>query len=258
MKERSVTAGFADERRRFFGRDLDNEERVRGLPSELDWPEYLSRLVGRASSNLLDAGKRGEKQRSTKTWLLRRTLETPRTTSSEVLLERRIARADVRWANQVNIASGLTDPSADGHRNIDLVRYDDVSCHLDFVELKVKSNNAFYAAVELLEYICVYVACRRHRDALTLHDRDVMRARSLRGIVLAPAAYYLEKDVLEPLRLHAPQVREGLRGVANSAGGLSLEFAFERFPATFIWEPAKTDESELRRAFESREDILDL
>ncbi len=114
--------------------------------------------------------------------------------SPEVTLERALvsaARSQGRddWSNQVPIASGMIAGGGDRRRAIDLVHRRGPDA-FDFVELKVRSDNPLYAAVEVLKYGFVWLLSREHRALLGYRGKAVVEASDVRLSVLAPHSYY--------------------------------------------------------------------
>ncbi len=155
--------------------------------------------------------------------------------SPEVTLERAIvsaARSQGRadWSNQVPIASGMIAGGGDRRRAIDLVHLRGPDA-FDFVELKVGSDNPLYAAVEILKYGFVWLLSREHRVRLGYSGKALVEASDVRLSVLAPHAYYdgLALDWLEA------GLSQGVLALGTERHGVRLSFAFEAFPASFVW-----------------------
>ena len=153
-------------------------------------------------------------------------------TSSEVILERAFAvhLADTgRWANQVPTASGCST-GRDGKRSIDLVQ-DLENGRLKFVELKTGSNDACYAAVEILLYGLIYLVTRRHyaRPGIPLPSRSerLLSAKSVCLVVLAPEHYYAH-GTQSAFRELESAIDSSLRDFSTNLGlGVTLSFRFE-------------------------------
>lgn len=155
--------------------------------------------------------------------------------SPEVTLERAIVRAAKSqdredWSNQVPIASGMIAGSGDRRRAIDLVHRRGPDA-FDFVELKVGSDNPLYAAVEILKYGFVWLLSREHRAQLGYDGKPLVGASDVRLSVLAPHPYYsgLALDWLEA------GLSEGVKALGTERQEVRLSFAFEAFPASFVW-----------------------
>jgi hypothetical protein len=127
-----------------------------------------------------------ERNKDPETWLERMIVNRPKGLSPDT----------ETWVNQVPIASGLTDPHADGSRRIDLVR-DCGDGTYDFVELKVEDATPLYAAMEILKYGLVYALCRKETSVLQLKhkERPLLQAKGVHLRVLAPAKYYADFDL---------------------------------------------------------------
>lgn len=155
--------------------------------------------------------------------------------SPEVTLERAIvsaARSQGRtdWSNQVPIASGMIAGGGDRRRAIDLVHQRGPDA-FNFVELKVGSDNPLYAAVEILKYGFVWLLSREHRARLGYGGKPLVEALDVRLSVLAPHSYY---DGLA-LRWLEAGLSRGVMVLGAERQGVRLSFAFEAFPASFVW-----------------------
>jgi len=259
MSERSVTRGFSRAHQEFLAHESEEvtSAAARGLHDDADWTSYLASLLDHAEANLQDAVARGQRAPSSKTWLLRSATDhDERNERPETLLEKRIVQLNAGWFNQVPVASGLTDPHADKNRRIDLAYHFVDRGHLDLVELKVDSNNPLAATIELLEYLCVYLLCRRRREQLGLADRPALMVPSVRALVLAPARYYARhRGITDKLRLHLPKINTALQALSTSQDPTALEFAMCRFPTTFEWDPSGTSSDALAAALGGIEPI---
>jgi hypothetical protein len=115
----------------------------------------------------------------------------PNNTSDEVRLERTIVKTcGDNWSNQMPVESGLISPGK-GKVAIDLVHRDGLSSY-SFIELKVRTNNPLYAAIEILQYGLLFVWSRDNLEQLgyVIKKQPVLSATSVRLEVLAPADYY--------------------------------------------------------------------
>lgn len=163
-----------------------------------------------------------------------------RNRSPEVRLEKAIVKISsdtwpevTRWVNQVPTSSGLLNSTSDRKRAIDLVYKDEGadpnSYH--FIELKVRSNNPVFAAMESLVYGILYLVARDRRDMkpYTQASNPLLWAEGIRLIVLAPKPYY---DGYFGLARLEETVDEGL--VRFLAGrGFPMGFEFQMFPSDF-------------------------
>ncbi len=172
--------------------------------------------------------------------------------SPEVVLERAIGAACAStgrtdWANQVPVASGLIAGASDGRRAIDLVERTGTRTY-QLIELKIASDTPLFAAVELLGYASIWLLSRQ---ALPLHDPDLLRAEKLDLRVLAPDAYYDRYD------LH--RLEDVLKTGARSLGereGLPLTFGFDVLPEG-LGSPVLPKGSALLEALEGRRPLHD-
>ncbi len=164
-----------------------------------------------------------------------------RNTSPEVTLERAIIRSsNGDWANQVPTSSGLTHQSFDKRRCIDLVHRLDQS-EWEFIELKIKSDTPFYAAMEILSYGILYLFSREHQQELKYNNKEeVLRASRIHLKVLAPDRFYSPNGSSTPYQLKWLEdlLNEGLRRFLDAMAGLALQisFQFEAFPPDFEWK----------------------
>ena len=155
--------------------------------------------------------------------------------SPEVTLERAVVSAAKLqnredWSNQIPIASGLIAGGGDRRRAIDLVHRRGQDA-FDLVELKVGSDTPLYAAVEILKYSFVWLLSREHRDRLGYRGKPIVEASDVRLSVLAPQAYY---DGLALGWLEAG-LSKGIAALGLERQGVTLSFAFEAFPKSFVW-----------------------
>ena len=157
--------------------------------------------------------------------------------SPEVCLERAIVRTmktlepkRLSWVNQVPIASGLVNATADRSRKIDLVHILGGGT-FEFIELKVRSDTPLFAAMEILKYGLVYAFCRyagRVQQSI-FKDPELREAKRINLRVLAPAAYYENYD----LSWLEVSLNEGLAAFCVAQRlKCDLHFAFE--PLTFV------------------------
>jgi hypothetical protein len=159
--------------------------------------------------------------------------------SAEVRLEREIAsKGGTDWSFQMSTMSGVFDSTSHGRRAIDLVHRISPDEYA-LIELKVNSNNPVYAAFEILGYALAYCQARRHADVHSQpSDRDVLRARKIRLVVLAPSEWYTfkirGKGVAKPFAL-APLASalnaglERLRAILALPSFDALSFEFRCF-----------------------------
>jgi len=116
---------------------------------------------------------------SSKNWRLTQELKIAEAnTSKEKRLEKTIAKLnDSRWFNQVPTASGLFGAHILGKASIDLVRKNSPAIY-ELVELKCKTNNPLYAAIEILLYGLLYIHARDRQSAMKyeLKERPLLTA----------------------------------------------------------------------------------
>ena len=205
--------------------------RAKGPLVERGNGNLLVELLQRLQENWTNAGQH---KPSADTWALGKELHlSPDNTSQEVVLERLVVRLlDDTWANQVPTCSGLIRGANEGKRSIDLVHECDEKRY-EFIELKFKdggnggfgSNYPLHAAWEVIEYGLLYVHARQNE---LRNDSQLMKARSIRLVVLAPAGWYqgydfswLEAEVNRWLQ--APEFSD----VVN------MDFQFQEFTTDF-------------------------
>ncbi len=166
--------------------------------------------------------------------------------SIEKRVEKRIAQLAVggqlgrdQWANQVPVASGVLNSTADKKTAVDLSHRNDAG-DFDLIELKMlaKSGHALFAAMEVILYGIAYLFARRNARELGYFwgETDLLAAHRVRLIVLAPAAYYggVPSTGLRSLRsaLNKGLAEECARG---GTPGLLMEVDFEQFGEGFAW-----------------------
>ena len=133
--------------------------------------------------------------------------------------------------NQVPTASGLVSATSDRSRNLDLV-CQSAPGRFEFIELKFKSDNPLFAAIEILKAGVLYIFAR----SLTSKDSEspLLKAKAVHLRVLAPLAYYRghRLDWLETA------FSTGLQNAVNKRSGsqaFTMDFMFGAFPANFEW-----------------------
>jgi len=159
--------------------------------------------------------------------------------SEEKIMEKAVARylPKEEWANQIVTASGLSHDRGDGHRNIDLINRTGPDRYR-FIELKIKSNNPVYAAVELLEYALLYWWARQHPEThkSEREDKEVLSARHIDMEILAPIEFYTGYDVIS-LRKFAGVLTTSFNRLTQ--GHLKIKFRFAVFvlpPKPVTWD----------------------
>lgn len=212
---------------------LKQKTTYRGLKdhgkTEEDFKMLLQKLYEKIEAN------RTERKPSKENWRMKRqTFVSDCNRSDEVLLERAIAILGEReilpgWTNQVPVASGLVDSSADKRAAVDLVRLENQ--HADLIELKWESDTPAFAAFEILLYGLVYLFCYLKRDDLKYGSRELMKVETISLYVLAPNEFYCGGDLA--------WLERGLSVALNSFssdqtnGSLTMEFGFLSFPERF-------------------------
>lgn len=167
-------------------------------------------------------------------WTLRRVEEIGEdNTSPEVILERHIVRTLGKdWSNMIPVASGTYSRKGLGRASIDLAKVDGDA--VEFIELKVGSDNPFHAAMELAAYALMWIQARADADGPNHfgYRKDGKRRPALdydrvRWTVLAPQGFY--KDfTLSPFEA---ALETGLNAVAQRrlGTGINMAFAFQQF-----------------------------
>jgi hypothetical protein len=182
------------------------------------------------------------RRRSGENWRCHRPLSDCRDRSGEVGLERvlvgaceRLGRHD--WWNQVPIASGLVNGSAGKRRAIDLVKHRGGHAY-EFVELKIASDTALYAAVEILQYGFVWLLSHRFRIPLGQSGESLLDADDVRLNILAPRPYFQGVDF--------NAFEAGASSAVHEIGalqGVSMAFRIVQFPESFVWPGEHADEA---------------
>jgi hypothetical protein len=163
------------------------------------------------------------------------------TDSQEVKLEREVVKAGHKlWARQMATSSGIQGAELNKRRAIDLV-FRQGHDHYVFVELKIRSNNPLYALFELLGYGLAYLHAREN-DWEGTGDYDVMKARTIDLVVLAPDDWYKYKvsgSAKEQRFDHEwllTELNEGFAFLTNAKPTMRLSFKEFAFPDESIAE----------------------
>lgn len=204
-------------------------------PQHFDARELVRELYDRIEANWHLGRRNGPP--SQENWRLERCDRIAnRNTSSEVQLERRIARlhAEAWPANQVPVASGLLGTHEDKRCAIDLVyrcqEHADRACYA-LIELKTNSNTPLFAAFEILLYGLLYIFSRCHAQELGYDkpERPLLCADSIHLCVLAGNQFYegttlkwLEHDLSDAIGWFAP----------TKVNELTVDFSFRASPWT--------------------------
>lgn len=158
------------------------------LPAALSDPAFASTLFQCFSR------KQWQSPASTarSNWLWRSTITEYSESRTEVRLERKIVEVggSHTWSFQMSTMSGVFGDRSHQRRAIDLVHKAGADEYA-LIELKVGSNNPVFAAFEVLGYGLAYCQARQHADVHSSPSiYDVLRARRIRLVVLAPFDWY--------------------------------------------------------------------
>ena len=215
--------GVADAVSRILGVDKVTQKRVLRRLAGFDGVTLVGEIHRIIAANYDRYGATLKKDRSEKNWVWPRLVPaiSEGNGSAEVIIERALAAAFIRlgrtdWSNQVPVASGLVSPF--GRGAIDLVRQRSER-HFEMIELKIASDTPLSAAIEVINYACIWLIARgdRPKRPSALLDADRIDLR-----VLAPAAYYARYRLSE---LEASlDAGVAALGAAHSA---AMSFAFE-------------------------------
>ena len=171
----------------------------------------------------------------------------PHNDSSEVRLERKFIQECERrgrkdWSNQVPVMSGLVS-SGDRHRAIDLV-YKRAEGAFDLIELKFESNNAIYAAVEIVQYGLIWLLSRNIKNYA---DKKLIKADDIHLAVLAPAKFYCDLN----WSWFAKGIDTALAAIGQNMS-VKIGFSFEEFPDEFTWSGKGELPDDLCHFFDNR------
>jgi hypothetical protein len=207
-------------------------------------PAPVARLFDAVLNKWVDNDKPNIVERalgSTKNWRFEPcTKIDPNNKSREKRLEKDFTREKPPdWANQVPVASGVASPYSDRKTSLDLVRRVRKDHEYVFYELKIKSDNPLYAAIEILRNGIIYLAARRRvmdqapaDQYLITKNKELLKATRVHLAVLAPENFY-RSDKRYKLDVLAGAINEGLKSfLVDQALGLeAMDFAFEALPA---------------------------
>lgn len=153
--------------------------------------------------------------------------------SAEVNLERSIVRyTDDNWVNQMPIASGFLSTTNDKGRHVDLVqRLSDR--YYRMMELKVRSDNPFFAAMEILCYGLLFVYSKKHRDTLGFKENTnpILWSKHVMLCILAPAKFYPNDFELDRLHQLESSINMALKNEEVTSSGVKMEFQYCTFAA---------------------------
>jgi hypothetical protein len=201
-----------------------------GFDGRLLFEDILARL----EDNLEIAPRFATKGPSPQNW---RFAKQPKISANNRSPEKNLEKAAARllgpsWVNQVPSSSGLWDANADRARNVDLVEQMGDQAYR-FIELKIESDNALYAAMEILGYGALYVLSRRRYPQAAIASKRLLQAKRVELCVLAPPSYYQRVNLswLERALCH------GLREYSqrHPTLGLDLDFRYQAFPKEIRW-----------------------
>lgn len=206
----------------------------------------------------IESNLNADRSPSKKNWCLRKSYAKTgeskaknRDKKIEVKLERKIVTIPDGWFNQVPTASGLVNKHSDKRGSIDLVHRCDGSSY-EFIELKVRSDNPLFAAMEILQYGILYILARTNKQVKDVgEDKKLLKAKAIHLKVLAPTNYYKEFK-LEWLE---SGINDGLKHfLVETNCGFLMDFEFEAFPSCFSLSPFPTVEV-IRKALKARKPV---
>jgi len=193
--------------------------------------EFLEASYAQIHSNWLAAVDAGYTNPSKENWRWKRHLGlSPENNSPELKLEREIVRAcGDDWSNQMPTASGLVGPATDKRAAVDLVYRKDSTTY-SLIELKVRSDNPLFAAIEILLYGLLLVWSQNNQEQLGYDGeaQPVLAANKITLGVLAPGSYYDKLD----LTAFASALNSGLKEFGQRHY-LDLGFVFHRLGADY-------------------------
>ncbi|WP_294532300.1 hypothetical protein [uncultured Rhodoblastus sp.] len=206
-------------------------------PPEQDLVDLIFRTV---ACNYEQGDAAANRNRSQQNWRWQlQTQISGNNRSREVVLERKIAAACQHacpkdWANQVPVASGLIAGPAGGRGAIDLAH----RCgerRFELIELKIASDTPLHAAVEIIEYGCIWLLARANPPSL---KPEILDADHVDLRVLAPVDYYRGYNLTE---LEAA-LNRGCRALGQ-AQGVTMTFAFHALDERLVGSVTLGDEA---------------
>ncbi len=138
------------------------------------------------------------------------------------------------WVNAIPTASGLLPaPCGEKQRNIDLgFMRNENECELIELKLAAGHQHPLSAAVQLLQYACLYLHARQNAVRMaTTRNSFLMGVRAVHFQVLSFRQFYYELD----FRRLEQTLHEGLSGAAMLRG-LTVSFQLTHFPEWFSWQ----------------------
>lgn len=160
-------------------------------------------------------------------------------TSPEVILERRVVRILGKdWSNMIPVASGTYLRKGLGRASIDLAKINGDA--VEFIELKIGSDNPFHAAMELAAYALMWIQARADADGPNHFAykwdgkcRPALAYDRVCWTVLAPQASDDFQGFYRGYRLSPFEaaLEAGLNAVAQRrlGTGIKMAFAFQQF-----------------------------
>ena len=145
-----------------------------------------------------------------------------------------------RWGNDIVTASGLIN--ARGRQmNIDLAHQ--ITDGFELIELKLRSNTPYDAALQILRYGAIYMLYRLEPElARRLKFREMIDAKRIVLEVLAPFEYYSPCEL--DLRTVQTQLNREVKTFAKrSNADVDLSFRYMAFPCEFSYEPGMSCKS---------------
>jgi hypothetical protein len=119
--------------------------------------------------------------------------------------------------------------------NIDLAHQ--ITDGFEFIELKLKSNTPYDAALQVLRYGAIYMLYRLEPELSgRLKFREMIDAKRIVLEVLAPFEYYSPSD-LDLGTLQTQLNREVGTFARHSGADLDLSFRYTAFPSDFSYTP---------------------
>lgn len=223
--------------RQFLGFDrekLNNKVTSIRSISDKEYLDFIDEMYSVMDNNYRQIGYKPESI-SNELWRCRHAVCIKDDNSSkEKILEKSVAILAKKdhmpeWFNQCPVASGITGPSADSKRAVDLVQWCELTKCVRLIELKWESNTPPYALFEILEYGLAYIFCRVHREKLPLQGRPLMNARHVALEVVAPRHFYTrdERDRLARMRQSLDEF------AASKIDGFSMSLDALAFPEGF-------------------------
>jgi hypothetical protein len=167
----------------------------------------------------------------------------------EVGLQKNIVKhCGPEWVNAIPTASGLMPAACEEkQRNIDLgVMRNENECELIELKLADGHQHPLAAAVQLLQYACLYLHARQNATRMTtVHNAFLMGVPVIHFQVLSFRPFYYGFE----LRRLEQTLHDGLSGAATQRG-LTVSFQLTHFPEWFSWNGSNV--VDLQRAANSR------